>query len=50
MGWGLKLGLGLDRTLVSDPGEIVDLVSCYAIANGAKEKNAISFDELMEMN
>lgn len=49
LGWGLKLGMGVHETLISTPGEIVDLVSCFAIANGAKEKNTLSFDEILGM-
>ena len=43
------MGLGVERSLISTPGEIVDLVSCYAIANGAREMYAYTFDEIMEM-
>lgn len=43
------MGLGVEQTLNSTPGEIMDFVACYAIANGAKEKYAYTFDEIMEM-
>lgn len=43
------MGLGIDRTLISTPAEIVDLVSCYAIANGAREMYTYTFDEILEM-
>lgn len=47
---GIKMGLGIDRTLASFPAEIMDYSSALAIANGTvKEKNARTFDEVMGM-
>lgn len=48
-GMGLKMGMRVKEILISTPGEIVDLCSCYAIASGAKEKGTLTFDELLEM-
>lgn len=50
LGWGLRLGLGVEQTLNSTPGELMDYIASYAIANGAREKFAYSFDEVMGMN
>lgn len=47
---GMKLGLGIDRTLASYPYEIIDFSSALAIAEGrVKEKYTHTFDEVMEM-
>lgn len=46
---GLKIGLPVREIYLLEPGELVDLATSYAIANGAREKNAYTFDEVMEM-
>jgi len=30
-------------------GEMADMISCYAIFNGAEPKNKLSFDEAMKL-
>lgn len=47
-GMGFKLGMRIHEILISTPGEMMDYASSYAIANGARQKNAFSFDEIME--
>lgn len=49
IGSGLKMGMSIEEIMNTTPGQMVDYVSCLAIANGAKEKNTMTFDELMEM-
>lgn len=47
---GIKLGLGVDRTLASYPAEIIDFSSALAIVNGTmREKNTRTFDEVLGM-
>lgn len=47
---GIKMGLGIDRTLTSFPCEIIDYSNALGIANGkVKEKNTRTFDEVMGM-
>ena len=46
---GLKMGMRIPEILNTEPGEMADYVASFAIANGAKEKNAYTFDEIMEM-
>lgn len=50
IGAGLKMGMKPAEILVLTPGQIIDYVTCLAIANGAREKNAYTFDEIMEMH
>lgn len=45
---GLKMRMPINDILITTPGEMVDYVTCLAIANGAKEKNVYTFDEVME--
>lgn len=48
---GIKMGLGIDRTLASYPAEIIDYSTALAIANGTvREKNTRTFDEVLGMN
>ena len=47
---GLKIGLSNQEILNMTPGELIDLATCYAIANGARERFAYTFDEIMEMH
>lgn len=46
---GLKMGLPLQEILNMTPGDLTDLATCYAIANGARERFTYTFDEVMEM-
>lgn len=46
---GLKIGLSHQEILNMMPGELIDLATCYAIANGARERFTYTFDEIMEM-
>ena len=50
IGAGLKMGMPIKDILICTPAEMVDYVACLAIANGAKEKNVYTFDEIMEMS
>lgn len=50
IGAGLKMGMRPAEILVLTPGEMLDYVSCLAIANGVREKYAYTFDEIMEMH
>ena len=47
---GLKMGLALQEILNTTPGDLIDLATCYAIANGAREQYTYTFDEIMEMS
>ena len=49
LGMGLKIGLPLQEILNMTPGDLIDLATSYAIANGAREKYVYTFDEVMEM-
>lgn len=46
---GLKIGLTYDETVNRTQGELMDIISCYAIANGAREKIKYTFDEVMRV-
>ena len=50
IGVGLKMGMRPADIMVLTPGEMLDYFTCLAIANGAREKNAYTFDEIMEMH
>jgi hypothetical protein len=49
IGIGLKMSMRYQEILNMTPGEMIDCATCYAIANGAKERNTYTFDEIMEM-
>lgn len=49
LGMGLKIGLSLQEILNMTPGDLTDLATCYAIANGARERFTYTFDEIVEM-
>lgn len=46
---GMKAGLSKWEVLTSTPGEIQDLGACMAIANGAKQKIKLTFDEALKV-
>lgn len=46
---GMKAGLSKWEALTSTPGEIQDLGACMAIANGAKQKIKLTFDEALRV-
>jgi hypothetical protein len=50
IGAGLKIGMRPADIMILTPGEMLDYVTCLAIANGTREKNAYTFDEIMEMH
>lgn len=50
IGIGLKMGMRPADIMVLTPGQMLDYFTCMAIANGAREKNAYTFDEIMEMH
>ena len=50
IGMGLKMGMKMHEILNMQPGEMIDCATCLAIANGAKERNVYTFDEIMEMH
>lgn len=50
IGAGLKVGMRPADIMILTPGEMLDYVTCLAIANGTREKNAYTFDEIMEMH
>ena len=50
IGAGLKIGMRPEDIMILTPGEMLDYVTCLAIANGTREKNAYTFDEIMEMH
>lgn len=43
----MKIGLSYEEVMQRTQGEIVDLLTCRAIANGAREKVSYSFDEVL---
>lgn len=47
--YGLKLGMTRQETLLTRYGEMLDLISCLAISNGAEEKRHMSFDEMLAL-
>ena len=38
-----------EEIMVTRYGEMSDMISCYAIFNGADPKNKLSFDEAMKL-
>ena len=50
IGAGLKIGMRPADIMILTPGEMLDYVTCLAIANGTREKKAYTFDEIMEMH
>lgn len=43
------MGLTKSEAMTSTPGEIMDLMSCNAIAHGAKQKIRLSLDEALKL-
>ena len=45
----MKYGLSLREAYTSTQGEILDLISCDAIAHGAKQKIHYTYEEIRRM-
>lgn len=46
--FGLSLGMTKNETLNTAYGELMDLIDCRSIYNGADYKHELSYDEIME--
>lgn len=52
MYWGRRLGMQKQEILHTRVGEMLEMIDCHAIANGAEPKNksvSMSFEEVMKL-
>lgn len=49
--WGRQFGMSKAEALHTPLGEVLDMLSCHAIANGAnpKRKNITTFDDALKV-